>query len=91
VSYQVQLLSTAVQQIERLNSQVQQQVMKKLEELASNPIPEGAINLSVGENLYLVVINEYRIVYHIQKQDLLITVTKVAHRNVEWRNKTSYI
>ncbi|AFY47324.1 cytotoxic translational repressor of toxin-antitoxin stability system [Nostoc sp. PCC 7524] len=79
MSYQVQVLSTAVQQIERLNSQVQQQVMKKLEDLASNPIPEGARNLAVGENLYLVVINEYRIVYHIQEQDLLITVTKVAH------------
>ncbi|WP_277884319.1 hypothetical protein [Nostoc parmelioides] len=33
---------------------------------------------TAGENLYLVIINEYRIVYHIQEQDLLITVTKVA-------------
>lgn len=79
MSYQVQVLSTVVQQIERLNSQVQQQVMKKLEELAFNPIPEGARNLAVGENLYLFIINEYRIVYHIQEPALLITVTKVAH------------
>ncbi|MBH8551943.1 type II toxin-antitoxin system RelE/ParE family toxin [Nostocaceae cyanobacterium CENA357] len=79
MSYQVQVLSTVVQQIEKLNPSVQQEVVKKLEELAINPLPEGAKKLEDEKPLYLVRFNDYRIVYRIQEEASLITVTKVAH------------
>lgn len=79
MSYRVQIVNTAVQQIEQLNSPVRQQVFMKLEELALNPLPEGVKNLESGENLYLVILNKYRIVYQIKEEASLITVTKVAH------------
>lgn len=79
MSYRVQIVNTAVQQIEQLNSPVRQQVFMKLEELALNPLPEGVKNLESGENLYLVILDKYRIVYQIKEEASLITVTKVAH------------
>ncbi|MCF2145051.1 type II toxin-antitoxin system RelE/ParE family toxin [Desmonostoc muscorum LEGE 12446] len=79
MSYKVQIINTAVQQIKQLNSQVQQQAIAKLEELAFNPLPEGVKNLESGENLYLVFLDKYRIVYQIHQEASLITVTKVAH------------
>ncbi|MBE9052969.1 type II toxin-antitoxin system RelE/ParE family toxin [Nostocales cyanobacterium LEGE 11386] len=79
MSYQLQVVSTAAQQIEQLNSQVQQQIIIKLEELTLNPLPAGARNLEVGKNLYVVTQGNYRIVYQIQQEVSLITVTKVAH------------
>ncbi|MDZ7959610.1 MAG: type II toxin-antitoxin system RelE/ParE family toxin [Aulosira sp. DedQUE10] len=79
MSYQVEVVSTAVQQIEKLNAQVQQQVMMKLEELALNPLPEGVKNLEAEKHLYLVFLNQYRIVYQVQEEASLIKVTKVAH------------
>ena len=51
----------------------------RLEELALNPLPEGVKNLEAGKHLYLVFLNQYRIVYQIQSEASLITVTKVAH------------
>jgi mRNA interferase RelE/StbE len=82
VSYRVEIVNTAVQQIKQLNSQVQQQAIAKLEELALNPLPQGVKNLESGENLYLVIFDKYRIVYQIQEEASLITVTKVAHPKV---------
>ena len=79
MSFRVQIVNTAVQQIEQLNSPVRQQVFMKLEELALNPLPEGVKNLESGENLYLVILDKYRIVYQIKEEASLITVTKVAH------------
>jgi mRNA interferase RelE/StbE len=79
VSYQLEVVSCAVQQIEKLNPQVQQQVMMKLEELALNPLPEGVKNLEARKHLYLAFLNQYRIVYQVQEAASLITVTKVAH------------
>ncbi|MEH2181266.1 type II toxin-antitoxin system RelE family toxin [Nostoc sp.] len=79
MSYRVEIVNTAVQQIKQLNSQVQQQAIAKLEELALNPLPQGVKNLESEGNLYLVIFDKYRIVYQIQEEASLITVTKVAH------------
>ncbi|MFK0732146.1 MAG: type II toxin-antitoxin system RelE/ParE family toxin [Gloeotrichia echinulata GP01] len=79
MSYQVQVVSSAVQQIENLDLKLQQQVIMKLEELALNPRIEGVKNLESGNDLYLFVLDKYRIVYQIQEDAALITVTKVSH------------
>ncbi|MDZ8051705.1 MAG: type II toxin-antitoxin system RelE family toxin [Aulosira sp. ZfuVER01] len=72
-------MSTVVEQLKKLNSAVQQQVITKIEELALNPFPEGVKKLDAETALYLLLFNDYRIVYQIQEQASLITVTKVAH------------
>ncbi len=79
MSYQVQVISTVVQQIEKLNSSVQQQMVMKMEELAINPLPEGVRKLEEKKPLYLVRVDDYRIVYQVQEEPSLITVTKIAH------------
>jgi mRNA interferase RelE/StbE len=79
MSYQVGLAPSAVQTIVELDSQVQQQLAQKLEELAFNPRPEDAHPLKDIERLYKVRLGEYRIIYQIQDQPLLLTVIKIAH------------
>jgi mRNA interferase RelE/StbE len=58
---------------------VQQRLAQKLEELALNPRPEDAHPLKDTEGLYKVRLGEYRIIYQIQNQPLLLTVIKIAH------------
>ncbi|MDJ0800585.1 MAG: type II toxin-antitoxin system RelE/ParE family toxin [Calothrix sp. MO_167.B12] len=79
MSYQVQVVSDAIQKIENLDSSVQHQLMMKLEELALNPLPEGVKKLEDEKHLYLFHLNEYRVVYQIQEEASLITIIKVAH------------
>ncbi|MCC5598926.1 type II toxin-antitoxin system RelE family toxin [Nostoc favosum] len=79
MSYQVALAPSAVQKIAELDSDVQQRLAQKLEELALNPLPEDAHPLKDTERLYKVRLGEYRIIYQIQEQPLLVTVIKIAH------------
>ncbi|OYD98113.1 hypothetical protein CDG76_04685 [Nostoc sp. 'Peltigera membranacea cyanobiont' 210A] len=79
MSYQVALAPSAVQKIAELDSEVQQRLAQKLEELALNPYPEDAHPLKNTERLYKVLLGEYRIIYQIQDQPLLLTVIKIAH------------
>ncbi|MBH8576625.1 hypothetical protein I8752_27280 [Nostocaceae cyanobacterium CENA369] len=67
MSYQLQLVSTAARQIEKLNPEVQQQLVMKLEKLTLNPLLEEARNIEAGKNLYVLTLNNYRLVYRIQK------------------------
>ncbi|WP_375506459.1 type II toxin-antitoxin system RelE/ParE family toxin [uncultured Nostoc sp.] len=79
MSYQVALAPSAVQRIAELESEVQQQLTQKLEELALNPHPEDAHPLKDTERLYKVRLGEYRIIYQIEDQPLLVTLIKIAH------------
>ncbi|WP_315787822.1 type II toxin-antitoxin system RelE/ParE family toxin [Fischerella sp. JS2] len=81
MSYQVALAPSAVQEIAKLDSELQRQLAQKLEQLAFNPRPEDAIQLILKgtENLYRIRLGEYRVIYHIQEQSLLVTVIKIAH------------
>jgi mRNA interferase RelE/StbE len=79
MSYQVALAPSTVQKIAELDSDVQQRLAQKLEELALNPRPEDAHPLKDIERLYKVRLGEYRIIYQIQEQPLLVTVIKIAH------------
>ncbi|AVH73028.1 type II toxin-antitoxin system RelE family toxin [Nostoc sp. 'Lobaria pulmonaria (5183) cyanobiont'] len=79
MSYQVVLAPSSVQTITQLDSVVQQLLAQKLEELALNPLPEDAHPLKETERLYKVRLGEYRIIYKIEDQPLLVTVIKIAH------------
>ncbi|PMB45410.1 type II toxin-antitoxin system mRNA interferase toxin, RelE/StbE family [Fischerella thermalis CCMEE 5201] len=81
MSYQVALAPSAVQEIAKLDSELQRQLAQKLEQLAFNPRPEDAKQLILKgtENLYRIRLGEFRVIYHIQEQSLLVTVIKIAH------------
>ncbi|MHC5734618.1 type II toxin-antitoxin system RelE family toxin [Nostoc sp.] len=79
MSYQVTFAPSAVQRIGELDSEVQQRLAQKLEELALNPLPEDAHPLKDTERFYKVRLGEYRIIYQIEDQPLLLTVIKIAH------------
>ncbi|MBN3958508.1 type II toxin-antitoxin system RelE/ParE family toxin [Nostoc sp. NMS8] len=79
MSYQVALAPSTVQKITELDSEVQQRLAQKLEELSLNPRPEDAHPLKDTERLYKVRLGQYRIIYQIQDQPLLLTVIKIAH------------
>ncbi|MEH2107973.1 type II toxin-antitoxin system RelE family toxin [Nostoc sp.] len=79
MSYQVTLVPSAVQRITQFDSVVQQRLAQKLEELGLNPLPEDAHPLKDTERFYKVRLGEYRIIYQIEDQPLLLTVIKIAH------------
>jgi len=60
-------------------------ILKCMELLCSDPRAEGCIKLS-GQERYRVRQGVYRIIYEIQKTELIVMVVKVAHRSVAYKN-----
>jgi len=71
--------------LDRLESDMYARITRKLEELEDNPRPMGVEKLSGREDLYRVRVGDWRIVYAIQDQKLIILVVKVAHRREVYR------
>ena len=59
-------------------------ILTKVESLAGNPLPSQAEKLS-GDDKYRIRQGNYRILYQIEDDILLITVVKVGHRRDVYR------
>jgi len=59
-------------------------ILAKIEALADNPMPPQAEKLS-GDDKYRVRQGNYRILYRIENDILMVTVVKVGHRRDVYR------
>ena len=60
-------------------------ILNEIEELAKNPRSPKTKKLK-GENLYRLRVGNYRVIYDIQDNLMLIFVVKLGHRDDIYRN-----
>ena len=72
--------------LRKLPKSVMTAVIKKIQTLAKNPQPNGSVKLRGSTNLYRVRHSDYRIIYSINNDELVILVVKVAHRKEVYRD-----
>lgn len=53
--------------------------------LAENPRPIGSEKLTGSEDLHRIRVGDYRILYQIQDDALLVLVVKIGHRREVYR------
>nr|WP_320012461.1 type II toxin-antitoxin system RelE/ParE family toxin [uncultured Desulfobulbus sp.] len=61
-----------------------QRILARIEQLAIDPLPPGSQKLT-GAELYRVRQGNYRIVYTIEEDKLIVCVVKVGHRKEIYR------
>jgi mRNA interferase RelE/StbE len=83
--YSVFIKPSAVKEIEALSRKKErQQIMHRIGQLADNPRPPGCQKLS-GYDRYRIRQGNYRIVYGIEDEELVVYVVRVAHRKDVYR------
>ena len=85
MAYQVILKPAARRDIKKLAGPDQVRIIKRLESLSENPRSFGAKKLRGAEDLFRVREGNYRIIYQIQDEMLLVLVVKVGHRREIYR------
>jgi mRNA interferase RelE/StbE len=85
VIYQIEFSRQADRQFRDLPSQIQQRLRSKIDSLATTPRPHGSEKLSGDDHLYRIRVGDYRIVYAVQDNRLLVLVVKVGHRREVYR------
>jgi mRNA interferase RelE/StbE len=87
VSYEVILRPSAARSFRKLPSEVQARLKPAIDALAEDPRPHGIDKMSGGEHLYRIRVGDYRIVYEIQDDVLLVLVVGIGHRREIYRKK----
>ena len=88
MSYKVEISKRALKQLNKLSSELQERIQAKIDDLASEPRPNGVKKLNNRENGYRIRIGDYRILYDIYDDILLITVVEIGHRSKVYKDES---
>lgn len=83
--YTVELSRGAAKALKTLDRKMQIRVLARLQELGENPRPLDAKKLHGEESVYRVREGDYRILYEIFNNYLVIHVLKIGHRREVYR------
>lgn len=87
MTYRISLSPAAARQLRKFDPQVRRRIQGVLELLAVEPRPPAATRLVGGAGEWRVRTGDYRIVYEIEDQELLVLVLKVGHRRQIYRGR----
>jgi mRNA interferase RelE/StbE len=77
--YRVTISKSAIKILEKVNEPYYSQLKRAIYNLAINPRPKGYKKLA-GRNGYRVRVSDYRIIYEIQDDVLVVDVVALGHR-----------
>lgn len=80
MTYRIEVAPAAARQLRKLDPPARRRVQGAIELLAENPRPRSAKKLAGGEGEWRVRTGDYRVVYEINDDVLLVLVVAVGHR-----------
>jgi len=84
--YKIFVKASAAKEIEKIPTKKdRRRIIKKIKSLSDNPRPGGSVKLS-GEDKYRLRRGNYRIIYSIEDDKLIVHIVKVGHRKDVYRN-----
>ena len=78
--YAVDIKPSARRELEQLSNSLIARLMPKIEGLAANPRPSGCRKLRGYKDLWRIRIGDYRVVYVIDDDTKMVSLTRIAHR-----------
>lgn len=79
-NYQLKLKKSAEKELARLPIRVILAIQADVQILTTNPFPSGYKKLKGFKNLYRIRSGDYRIIYSIYQDILIVEIVKIAHR-----------
>lgn len=86
VHYTVEVTPAAGRQIRKLDRNTQKRILARIEKLEEDPRPHDASKLQSPEDLYRVRVGDYRIVYQVEDDRLIILIVRVGNRREVYRS-----
>lgn len=79
-TYRVVFEKKYTKDLKHIHPSYHKAILEATRSLASNPRPEGYTKLKGADNLYRIRCGDYRIIYTIQDDVLIVLVIEVGHR-----------
>ena len=87
MSYRIAISSAAARQLRKLDAQARRRIQAAIDLLSGNPRPAGAKKLVGGGGEWRVRTGNYRIIYELNDDALLVLVLAVGHRRQIYRRR----
>ena len=72
----------------KLSQQLLDRIQTKIDDLAIEPRPKGVKKLKGEENSYRIRVGDYRVIYDIFDDVLLVSVVEVGHRSEVYKDES---
>lgn len=84
--YAVEFTSAARKQLARLDRSVQLRILKAAALLSKHPRPPAARRLASVSELWRIRIGDYRVIYSIVEERIVVVIARVGHRSSVYRH-----
>ena len=84
--YKIEVKKPAAKNLKKIPKGDRKHIIDKIDSLAENPPSLDTTKMKGNNPFYKVRVGDYRIVYEIQEDVLLILIVKVGHRKDIYRN-----
>jgi mRNA interferase RelE/StbE len=84
MTYRVEISRRAATAVITLDKAARRRILTAIEALAGNPRPAGCKKLA-GQESWRIRVGDYRVVYEIHDQVLLVLVVDIGHRREIYR------
>ena len=78
--YKIEWKASAKKELRKIDKQEISKILEEVEKLAFNPFPPNYKKLIGTEHTFRIRIGNYRVVYLLEKEKLIIEITRVRHR-----------
>jgi len=82
-TYELRLTTRASDDVNKLTPQLRDRVEDRIEALATDPRPHGALKLA-GRDEWRVRVGDYRVIYAVDDRAQLVEVRRVRRRGVAY-------
>jgi mRNA interferase RelE/StbE len=86
VSYQVEITREALRALSKLDKPIRRRVQSAIDELQADCRPHVAIALQGLSGAYRIRIGDYRVIYTINDDKLVVVVVDLGHRREIYRD-----
>ena len=82
--YKIEIKKSAVKELNSIPKKDLKKIVQKIRSLSDNPRPNGCVKIS-GQERYRIRQGDYRILYSIENEILVVYVIKIGHRKEVYR------
>ncbi|MBN2023911.1 MAG: type II toxin-antitoxin system RelE/ParE family toxin [Pirellulales bacterium] len=86
MTYRIEVKPSAADALTKIPRPHRQRIARKIDQLANNPRPRGAILLEGPSSLYRIRVGDYRVIYQIQDAALVVLVVRIGGRGDVYRH-----